>query len=1077
MRKVLIAVAVIVVLVVGALLILPVFVPTETVKAELIARIEEATGRKARIDGPISVSLIPTAHVSAGGIGLQGLSDEGEAFTVDSISFGVSLIPLLSGTVEVNAVTIERPTVVVAVDAAGNTNWSAAPPPNPDSAPAAIEDLIAGSEADTPVAAATETEAASALDRLSLGRITIKDGTLVYRDATGTEERIEAMNLTVDLPKVAAAGTLEGDFVAYGVTQTIRLAVGERPPATPFERIPVDLSLSAEGAAFGLKGTLLDGDTLFAGTVEASVDSLAEAAGAFGAALPEAPAFGKATASASVTLTHSQARIADFAADLGGAKLTGAAAVAYDRAVPGAAIRLHADRIDTAAFLGAVKAAESGGGGNGAGGGAGGSPIDLSALGLLDANAELSADAVTVGSVTVENLALSVQLADRVMKTTVRSATIAGAPGSGTVTLDGSGATPAIEGAVKLGGLDLAALMALAGTATPLTGLAGGDVSFTTRGATTEALLANLAASGTISLQNGRMTGLGLADTVGDPAADTVEDIDINATFASLAAPVAVDGGLTWRGERFSVAAKADPRALAAGRETDVSLKATSKRVSFGFAGKAGLAGLGAGKVSVSTPSLRELLAWVGHPIGAGGGLAAFSIDGAVNLAKDSASFENAAFTLDQSSGVATGSVAFGAKPAIKAGLAMKTLDITPYLAASGVAPRTAGGGAAPARKAAGGGWSTADIGFSGLSAFDANLNFAADQIVAGDLKIGKSALALTIADGVLKANLSEMALYSGTGSGAISVDGAAKTPSVAAAFKIAGVSALPFLTDLLGFSRVEGTASFNIDLKAAGASPAALTAGLDGEGAMRFTGGAIRGINLPKMVKSLSVETLLGWQPGNDKTEFDDMSGTFTIADGILTNNHLAMAGPLFSLTGAGTVDIPKQTIAYRVEPKVVGSLDGTKTKKLEGFAVPVRIEGAWDNPRIYPEIEGILENPDKALEQLKGLGGGLLGTIGGDKPGKKGKKAKAPAAEAPAEAATPAAEAPAEAATPAAEAPAEAATSAAEPEAAPPAEAEAAPPADEPAPAPAKKPAKKKKAKKPADQSGDLLDQIIGQ
>ena len=1069
MRKILIAIAVIVVLVVGALLILPVFLPTETVKAELIARIEQATGRKARIDGPISVSLLPTAHVSAAGIGLQGLSDEGEAFTVDSISVGVSLIPLLSGTVEVNGVTIERPTVVVAVDAAGNTNWSAAAPPNPDSAPAAIEDLIAGAEADAPAPAATETDAAAALDRLSLGRITIKDGTLVYRDATGAEERIEAMNLTVDLPKVAGEGTLEGDFVAYGVKQTIKLAVGERPAAAPFATIPVDLSLSAEGAAFGLKGTFLDGDTLFAGTVEASVDSLAEAAGAFGAALPEAPAFGKATASARVTLTHSQARITDFAADLGGTKLTGAAAVAYDRAVPGAAIRLHADRIDTTAFLGAVEAAESGagGGGDGAGGGAGGGAIDLSALGLLDANAELSADAVVVGSVTVENLALSLQLADRVLTTTVKSATIAGAPGSGTVVVDGSGATPSVEGSVKLGGLDLAGLMALAGQAAPLTGLAGGDVSFTTRGATTDALLANLAASGKVSLQNGRMTGLGLADTVGgDPAADTLDDIDVTATFASLAAPVALDGGLTWRGERFTVDAKADPRALLAGAETDVAVKATSQRVSFGFAGKAGLAGLGAGKVSLSTPSLRDLLAWVGHPIGAGGGLKAFSIDGAVSLTKDSASFENAAFTLDQSSGVATGSVAFGGKPVIKAGLAMKTLDITPYLAASGVAPprKAAAGGGGAAPKAAAGGWSAADIGFSGLAAFDASLNLAADAIVAGDLKIGKSALAVAIADGVLKANLAEMALYSGTGSGTISVDGAAKTPSVAAAFEIAGVSALPFLTDLLGFTRVEGTASFNVDLKAAGASAAALVGGLDGQGAMRFTGGAIRGINLPKMVKSLSVETLLGWQPGNDKTEFDDMSGTFVIADGILTNNDLAMAGPLFSLTGAGTVDIPKRTIAYRVEPKVVGSLDGTKTKKLEGFAVPVRIEGAWDKPRIYPEIEGILEDPDKALEQLKGLGGGLLGAIGGDKPGKRGKKAKA-------------ADAPADTAAPPAEAPAEAAPPAAEPEAAPPAEAAAAAPADEPAPAPAKMPAKKKKAKKPDDQAGDLLDQIIGQ
>ena len=52
-------------------------------------------------------------------------------------------------------------------------------------------------------------------------------------------------------------------------------------------------------------------------------------------------------------------------------------------------------------------------------------------------------------------------------------------------------------------------------------------------------------------------------------------------------------------------------------------------------------------------------------------------------LAEDAFSFERADFTLDGSSGVGTGKLSFGNKPKLTAGLAMKRLDLTPFLVAS----------------------------------------------------------------------------------------------------------------------------------------------------------------------------------------------------------------------------------------------------------------------------------------------------------------------------------------------------------------------------------------------------------
>ena len=40
----------------------------------------------------------------------------------------------------------------------------------------------------------------------------------------------------------------------------------------------------------------------------------------------------------------------------------------------------------------------------------------------------------------------------------------------------------------------------------------------------------------------------------------------------------------------------------------------------------------------------------------------------------------------------------------------------------------------------------------------------------------------------------------------------------------------------------------------------------------------------------------------------------------------------------------------------------------------MPVIIAGPWAKPSIYPDIEGILENPQAAYEKLNKLGGGLV-------------------------------------------------------------------------------------------------------
>jgi AsmA protein len=80
-------------------------------------------------------------------------------------------------------------------------------------------------------------------------------------------------------------------------------------------------------------------------------------------------------------------------------------------------------------------------------------------------------------------------------------------------------------------------------------------------------------------------------------------------------------------------------------------------------------------------------------------------------------------------------------------------------------------------------------------------------------------------------------------------------------------------------------------------------------------------------------------------------------------------------------------QTLDFRVDPKLVltlqgqgqGQGQGTKDDPA-GLGVPVVIRGSWSDPEIYPDISGILENPQAAFDQLRKMGGALFGP--GTKP-----------------------------------------------------------------------------------------------
>jgi AsmA protein len=115
-------------------------------------------------------------------------------------------------------------------------------------------------------------------------------------------------------------------------------------------------------------------------------------------------------------------------------------------------------------------------------------------------------------------------------------------------------------------------------------------------------------------------------------------------------------------------------------------------------------------------------------------------------------------------------------------------------------------------------------------------------------------------------------------------------------------------------------------------------------------------------------------------------LAARFRLAKGQATTDDVRLAGPLVRMTGKGAADLVAQTLDFRVEPKLVLSLQGQGgTGDPAGLGVPVVIRGSWSGPEIYPDIAGILENPGAAFDQLRKMGGGLFGLLNQQPGGKK--------------------------------------------------------------------------------------------
>jgi AsmA protein len=441
--------------------------------------------------------------------------------------------------------------------------------------------------------------------------------------------------------------------------------------------------------------------------------------------------------------------------------------------------------------------------------------------------------------------------------------------------------------------------------------------------------------------------------------------MNLKADMAGLDAPLAIEGAVDYRGKRFDLDLEvARTRALMTGQSTQVDLKLESDVVAATFGGAIQVATGGVeGDIVASGPSLRNLAAWAGGPLGAGYGLETFALAGKLTVGPRRFAFENAGLQIDAIK--ARGDFVLEQGPRapllsgrleiadesfdpLKAGSGKPSaqrmlLDLNPYLGARPADAATADPAAVqptavevaslqPVNVAAPG-WSEAKLNFGWMKTLNTNLELTTGPLKINSVTVDSALLSLTMLDGYLSASLLDMRLYGGQGTSRLEID--ARQPEIVVRSEIAAqnLRAQDFFRDAFGFTNIEGTAKVEWGLASRGTTQKSMMRTLEGTGSVAFANGALNGVDLGGVAKTIRNALRQELVSRTARTPFTVMGASFRATGGVMATQDLKLEAADAKISAIGTIDVGARSMDMRMVPRL----------GVMALAVPFRISGPW--------------------------------------------------------------------------------------------------------------------------------------
>ncbi|MGE0045922.1 MAG: AsmA family protein, partial [Hyphomonadaceae bacterium] len=405
-----------------------------------------------------------------------------------------------------------------------------------------------------------------------------------------------------------------------------------------------------------------------------------------------------------------------------------------------------------------------------------------------------------------------------------------------------------------------------------------------------------------------------------DNGAWTIEEPRLRSSVESLDRPIDISGSFGFRGERVSIELNiANPRRIMLSQTSPVTMRIDGALLNARLEGEA--AGVGewfVGQAQANGTNLRAVSNWLGAPLPQAGGLGQFSVEGRLTTQQGRIAFENATLAVDAARGRGDFTLEqHGTRPYISGRLELPAFDINPFLfaASAPAATASAAGQATPTVSTAAEGldmsqpWRREAIDLAALRSVDANLELTTGQFRVQRMVADSAMLSLVLNEGYLAATLHRLALYGGTGRGRVEVDARELDVRFAQELTAQNLRLQPFMRDAFGYQGLEGTGAVTLSWSGVGRTQGALVSSLDGRAELSVQNGALRGVDLGGVARTIQNAISGELINANARTRFSSFSGAFAMNNGVLATDNLRVVTSDLQIDGTGLIDVGLQS------------------------------------------------------------------------------------------------------------------------------------------------------------------------
>ncbi|UWR95064.1 AsmA family protein [Phaeobacter inhibens] len=391
--------------------------------------------------------------------------------------------------------------------------------------------------------------------------------------------------------------------------------------------------------------------------------------------------------------------------------------------------------------------------------------------------------------------------------------------------------------------------------------------------------------------------------------------------------------------------------AFLAGQVSSVGATVTAADTFLRFDGRANTAGAATGRMTGKSTDLARSLTVLGAAQGIEvpamktwllGSDLTYTTDG--RLALRDLTLEADANKLRGAADVTLGDV-----PKVTARLSGDQLDLSALLP-SGNADLPAAAAAGTGDDPVNDGWSRERMDFGWLAALNTEIALDVQGVETGSVRLGPSKLDLSLDNSRAVLKFQPATVFDGQLQGQVVVNNR-NGLSVGGKLSFQNIRLEQALGQTMGYDRLNGEALGELEYLGVGNSVAEIMSSLSGKGWLEVGKGFFTGFDLEQLMRSGS---------GNGgSTVFDQLTASYTMEDGNLTNNDLLLTLRGLRAEGEGRIGLGAQDLDYLFTPSLQRGDGSTR------LSIPVAITGPWSDPKIRPDLKRALEPEIDAVEQ----------------------------------------------------------------------------------------------------------------